>query len=159
PGPGARPHGCRPGPPTAAAGLPGGGAGIGGEGEVEQRGGAVMAMICHVCHRDAVGQCKTCGKFYCAEHGDVYCVVCAAAVQEPGRGRRPGAEVFEHVRPEPAEEAPAPAGPRCYQCGGPAEAACGRCGRFYCLVHGGRWNYWEGKQVGWRRLCDECYNW
>lgn len=35
-------------------------------------------MNCYICGKPAVGQCKSCGRFYCAEHGDVYCNECAA---------------------------------------------------------------------------------
>lgn len=35
-------------------------------------------MVCHVCGQPAVGQCKTCAKFYCNAHGDVICERCAA---------------------------------------------------------------------------------
>ena len=38
-------------------------------------------MICHVCEQQAIGQCKSCGKFYCRQHGDVYCVRCGTAIQ------------------------------------------------------------------------------
>jgi hypothetical protein len=35
-------------------------------------------MVCHVCGQPAVGQCKSCAKFYCNAHGDVICERCAA---------------------------------------------------------------------------------
>ena len=34
-------------------------------------------MKCHVCGEPAVGQCQSCWKFYCAEHGDLSCQQCA----------------------------------------------------------------------------------
>ncbi len=43
-------------------------------------------MKCHICGEPSVGQCQSCWKFYCAEHGDVFCQECAdvqAAAQEP----------------------------------------------------------------------------
>lgn len=35
-------------------------------------------MICHICAQPAIGQCKTCLKFYCAAHGDQLCQQCKA---------------------------------------------------------------------------------
>jgi hypothetical protein len=46
-------------------------------------------MLCHICNREAIGQCKSCLKFYCAEHGNVTCQVCSQAVQ----GTRPANHV------------------------------------------------------------------
>jgi hypothetical protein len=33
-------------------------------------------MSCYICHGDDVGQCKDCGRFYCPDHGDIFCVKC-----------------------------------------------------------------------------------
>ena len=38
-------------------------------------------MICHVCEKQAVGQCQRCGKFYCGQHGDGVCAGCSENVQ------------------------------------------------------------------------------
>ena len=59
---------------------------------VESRSGA-SAMICHVCGGDAVGQCKGCAKFYCAAHGDLYCIHCTSRVQSSGERPRPQVNV------------------------------------------------------------------
>jgi hypothetical protein len=91
-------------------------------------------MICHVCQAQAIGQCKSCGKFYCSRHGDVYCVRCAEAVAPAGQKLEP--EVAFGIDKEASEDAP-PAGPQCYECGEPADRACSRCGRFFCPAHGG----------------------
>src|SRR5262249_34229687 len=48
-------------------------------------GGREDPMICHVCAEQAVGQCKSCGKFYCRQHGDVYCSPCRASIKPAGR--------------------------------------------------------------------------
>ena len=94
-------------------------------------------MICHVCSGDAVGQCKGCAKFYCAAHGDLYCVHCTSRVQSSGERPRPQV----NVGPEPtARERTMPlstSGPQCYECRNPADRACAKCGRFFCDQHGG----------------------
>ena len=103
---------------------------------VESRSGA-SAMICHVCGGDAVGQCKGCAKFYCAAHGDLYCIHCTSRVQSSGERPRPQV----NVGPEPtARERTMPlstSGPQCYECRNPAGRACAKCGRFFCDQHGG----------------------
>jgi hypothetical protein len=87
-------------------------------------------MICHVCFKGATGQCKSCGKFYCPEHGDGYRTACQDAAAygggAPGKdaatsggGARPG-EVFVD------------AGMRCYGCRLPAVARCDTCGQHFC---------------------------
>ena len=103
---------------------------------VESRSGA-SAMICHVCGGDAVGQCKGCAKFYCAAHGDLYCIHCTSRVQSSGERPRPQV----NVGPDPtAPERTMPlstSGPQCYECRNPADRACAKCGRFFCDQHGG----------------------
>jgi hypothetical protein len=46
-------------------------------------------MICHVCRNQATGQCKSCGKFYCSDHGDVFCMTCSSAVSAKPISDRP----------------------------------------------------------------------
>jgi len=94
-------------------------------------------MICHICQREAVGQCKSCGKFYCPEHGDVWCATCAHGVSKAPLSQEQGTS-----------------GPGCYICRGPAAGACPKCGKFYCSEHGGRWRLWEGSGKG---FCQNCY--
>lgn len=36
-------------------------------------------MLCHICREPAIGQCRTCWRFYCASHGNVECETCAAS--------------------------------------------------------------------------------
>jgi hypothetical protein len=59
-------------------------------------------MLCHVCREPAIGQCRNCGLFYCAEHGRVYCITCdertvvrrpaqRAAAARTGQGESRGA--------------------------------------------------------------------
>jgi hypothetical protein len=93
-------------------------------------------VICHVCEAPASGQCKTCGKFYCPEHGDVVCVRCAAV--SPASAQQQG-------RTE--------AGPACYLCAQPAAGACSKCGKFYCSQHAGNSTFWTG-----RAYCTDCYD-
>src|SRR5262252_7166308 len=76
------------------------------------------SMLCHICKEDAVGQCKTCGKFYCPQHGDVICQSCSSAVQT------------QEPKP-PVQPAPASLGHVCYKCGTPAIFHCS-CGRLCC---------------------------
>jgi LysM repeat protein len=46
-------------------------------------------QLCRFCDNPAVGRCEECGRFYCAEHGDVVCATCG----DPSRGV-PGAVLF-----------------------------------------------------------------
>jgi len=92
-------------------------------------------LLCHICNREAIGQCKNCFKFYCAEHGDVTCQVCARAVQT---------QVLEQPSPAPT----AGRGSACYKCGGPAVFRC-HCGRACCLDH--------HRHFGIARVCLECH--
>ncbi|MCI0462648.1 MAG: hypothetical protein L0Z62_37340 [Gemmataceae bacterium] len=94
-------------------------------------------MRCYLCGEAALGQCRICSQFYCAEHGRVFCMDCADQA------------VFSRPKP-PAR--PATRGARraeaCYQCGQPAEQACGRCGRYYCPAH--------ADSVGNQATCRRC---
>ena len=94
-------------------------------------------MICHVCERQASGQCRSCGKFYCPDHGDVVCVQCAA-VPPATRERRQGQAL---------------AGPACYLCAQPAAGACSKCGKFYCSRHASNSSFWTG-----RAYCAGCHD-
>jgi hypothetical protein len=92
-------------------------------------------MICHICHSDAVGQCKDCGRFYCPDHGDIRCVKCRGGEK---------ADPFPDLEPGPCKS-----GIGCYVCQGTAVGSCTICGKFYCPEHG-------GKQQGRRGLCEPC---
>jgi hypothetical protein len=114
-------------------------------------------MICHVCHEQAIGQCKKCNKFYCPQHGDVECVTCREATQ-----KAPAAPPIDLRMPEyggPARPA-AGGGTVCFQCDGPASGACPLCGRFYCEAHQDRlWGVvrcTECKQKAVKRLKVAC---
>jgi hypothetical protein len=111
-------------------------------------------MICHVCEKQAIGQCKSCGKFYCSSHGDVYCVKCAGAVK-PSGGRLDRELDFrlpEYGGPErTGQPVKTYTGPTCHCCPSPATGACPDCGKFYCTAHGGNWTFW-----GPASLCDDC---
>jgi hypothetical protein len=103
-------------------------------------------MICHVCDQQAIGQCKSCGKFYCKEHGDVYCVRCSSAVKSPGQALE--REVEFGASPEPEAGAP-----RCYVCPAVADRACRTCGRFFCPQHGDVSSSFGGPEMP---LCTPC---
>jgi hypothetical protein len=101
-------------------------------------------MICHVCNADAVGQCKNCLKFYCAEHGDVICVACAASSKPSGRAA-PACDVARSDQPADYT------GPTCYACRSPASHACPRCGQFCCSGH-----FVPGECDNVMSVCSEC---
>jgi LysM repeat protein len=46
-------------------------------------------QLCRFCDNPATGRCEECGRFYCAQHGDVVCATCG----DPNRGV-PGAVLF-----------------------------------------------------------------
>src|SRR5262249_31635645 len=94
-------------------------------------------MICHVCGGGAVGQCKGCAKFYCAAHGDIYCVRCTSAVQAPGQRPQPPIDIGHGSGAREPATPPSPRGPGCCECGARADRACAKCGRFFCDQHGG----------------------
>jgi hypothetical protein len=81
-------------------------------------------MICHLCGQQAVGQCQTCLKFYCAGHGDRVCVSCAT--EQAITAAPPARAATEVLHSEHS----------CYDCAARVEGACRRCGRFYCSRHG-----------------------
>jgi hypothetical protein len=94
-------------------------------------------MICHVCHEQAVGQCKKCGKFYCAAHGDVECVTCREALQKTPAPPAIDVRLPEYGGPAPQRET-VYVGTTCYACSQPAAGACAKCGRFCCAAHRGQ---------------------
>ena len=102
-------------------------------------------MICHICHSEAVGQCKDCGRFYCPDHGDIHCVKCRGGEK---------ANPFPDLGEPTDWPGPAKAGPVCYVCQGTTVGACTTCGKFYCPEHGGKQvGAWSGR----RGLCDPCW--
>ena len=72
-------------------------------------------MICHICHSEAVGQCKDCGRFYCPDHGDIRCVKCRGGEK---------ADPFPDLEEAGARPGPAKAGLGCYICQGTAAGSC-----------------------------------
>jgi hypothetical protein len=118
-------------------------------------------MICHVCGEQAIGQCQSCGRFYCKHHGNIRCVACTDGIQEsPNR-------VVSDWDITPAEAGGEPPvgtlqsasanGATCTWCRRTATGACTVCGMFYCNDHyGGKWrrsNQWsQMRQV----LCHVC---
>jgi hypothetical protein len=91
-------------------------------------------MICHVCRQGATGQCKNCGKFYCPEHGDVYCVSCRPAADRlTGAPRQAAATSGQVGQPQPTVASVVPA---CYACQEPAVGKCDKCGKPFCNRHG-----------------------
>ena len=93
-------------------------------------------MICHVCKQQAVGQCKSCGKFYCRQHGDVYCTPCSTNIKPEEQAIKREVEFGASGEPKLATSQQI-AGPRCYACQCSANRACSKCGVFFCPQHGG----------------------
>jgi hypothetical protein len=52
----------------------------------------VRGLTCYVCHQPSVGQCQSCWKFYCPDHGDVLCRACRE--QAPRWDHSPGTGGF-----------------------------------------------------------------
>jgi hypothetical protein len=44
------------------------------------------AVNCHICSQPSIGQCQSCWKFYCKEHGDTVCAACESAPPTSGAG-------------------------------------------------------------------------
>jgi hypothetical protein len=92
-------------------------------------------MICHVCRQPASGQCKSCLRFYCPQHGNLVCSACSGVTADAPAARDPAPDV------EPEPDLPSirkdvVRGATCHLCAETASRACRRCGRFYCERHG-----------------------
>ena len=101
-------------------------------------------MSCHICGQEAVDRCFTCGKLFCAAHGEVNCNRCATGIaagdnradristtrlrDETGGVRTPW------WRAQPAEEYDPPS---CHVCHGLARRVCKNCELHYCAEHAG----------------------
>ena len=109
-------------------------------------------MICHVCKQQAVGQCKSCGKFYCGQHGDVYCTPCRTAIQPAEQAIERKVKSGATGGPELATPRQI-AGPLCYACRSSANRACSKCGVFFCPQHGGLYASRQSWSVP---LCEPC---
>lgn len=99
-------------------------------------------MSCHLCDKEAIDRCFTCGRLFCAEHGTKNCTACQGAYQEGD----PSGERISVIptrsgkdnpwwRPQQADEFAPPA---CYECQSLTRAVCVACGRNYCKEHAGR---------------------
>ena len=109
-------------------------------------------MICHVCKQQAVGQCKSCGKFYCEQHGDVYCTPCSTNIKPAEQAIKREVEFGASGEPKLATSQQI-AGPRCYACQCSANRACSKCGVFFCPQHGGLYASRQSWSVP---LCEPC---
>jgi hypothetical protein len=101
-------------------------------------------MHCHLCDREAVDRCYTCGELFCDEHGRVNCNRCATAITaEDARPDRVSEARLSKTpagrpgwwRPQPAENYDPPA---CHECRGLARYVCVQCGSRYCRDHAGK---------------------
>ncbi len=99
-------------------------------------------MHCHLCDREAVDRCYTCGELFCAEHGKVDCVRCATGIiagdnRRDRISRSPGSTTSKPAwwRPKEAEDYDPPA---CHECQGLARYICVECRNRYCREHAGK---------------------
>ena len=106
-------------------------------------------MQCHICHREAVDRCYTCGELFCEAHGGVHCSRCETGVMagdnradrvSPARQARKSRPAW--WRPQVAEDYEPPA---CQDCRGIAPYVCPNCGARYCGEHAGK-----------NGLCSQC---
>lgn len=119
-------------------------------------------MLCHVCRRAAVGQCKHCSRFYCAEHGrngqvqwvnhspnltqTITLQEIALPTQIDILLKDPDALANDPYLANPLRET------LCYCCESPALCSCVRCGRLGCARHVRRGELRRGHQV----FCQHC---
>jgi hypothetical protein len=99
-------------------------------------------MHCHLCEREAIDRCYTCGALFCEQHGKVNCIHCETGiVAGDARPDRISAARLQNAvrpawwRPKPAEDYTPPA---CQECGGLARYACRNCANRYCPEHAGK---------------------
>jgi hypothetical protein len=109
-------------------------------------------MLCHVCGEPAIGQCRLCHQFYCAEHGRLFCVHCRDLQRISAQPPRP-AEA-QGVKPGTPEAGPAVG--QCHRCGCPASRACTLCGAFFCSEHRGWRDVRIGRYTLRRPVCSRC---
>ncbi len=114
-------------------------------------------MLCHVCGEPAIGQCRLCHQYHCAEHGRLFCVQCREqelVAAAPAAHAEPAAEPLREAAPAPPV-ATAAAGP-CRRCNRPASRACPMCGALFCTEHRG----WREVRIGRYKLrrpvCKRC---
>src|SRR5438105_4680812 len=99
-------------------------------------------MSCHICGKEAVDRCYTCGNLFCIEHGYINCTRCETGIA-PG-DTRPDRISASRLREEPGRHAwwrPQRAEdydpPSCYRCEGLSRTVCRNCERHYCPEHAG----------------------
>src|SRR5262245_52805078 len=99
-------------------------------------------MLCHICQREAIERCFTCGELFCEQHGSVNCARCETGVMagdnRPDRittKRLPETTANPWWRPREAPDFDPPA---CNTCQGLARYTCNQCGGKYCSEHAGR---------------------
>jgi hypothetical protein len=99
-------------------------------------------MHCHLCEKDAVDRCYTCGALFCPDHGNVNCQSCATGIVagDNRRDRVSAARLGSGVRPtwwrpQVADDYEPPA---CEECRGLAPYVCANCASRYCREHAGK---------------------
>jgi hypothetical protein len=114
-------------------------------------------MLCQVCGEPAIGQCRLCHQFHCAQHGRLFCVHCRDQ-EKVAAGPAARAEVAAgqlDVPPPAPPGAAAVVGP-CSRCNKPAGRACPLCGALFCTAHRG----WREVRIGRYKLrrpvCKRC---
>jgi hypothetical protein len=101
----------------------------------------LLQQACHICGKEAVGRCFTCGNLFCQAHGDTNCLRCETGIVE-GDYRadrvttRPWSDNVRAGwwRPQIAEDFEPPA---CYICRGLTRFVCRNCHSLYCREHAG----------------------
>src|SRR5947209_8397418 len=106
-------------------------------------------MICHLCGQQAIGQCRSCLKFYCGKHGDGECGQCSQGLQP---ALSPARKELEPIGIEVPKDIDLRAyGATCAYCANGARGMCDLCGQFYCTAHRGR-RFWQTGKYG----CADC---
>jgi hypothetical protein len=118
-----------------------------------RRAGGDGRMQCEVCQQPATGQCKSCRRAFCEDHGGAYCFRCAGAIKPaPGAraARNTGIEPADYGPPRPAGKGylqcettarptihvDDPGPPSCHVCQALARQVCRNCHDLFCPAHG-----------------------
>src|SRR5262245_21897072 len=107
----------------------------------DERDQHLVQQECHICGKEAVGRCFTCGNLFCHDHGETNCLRCETGIVE-GDYRadrvtvapRPADRRASWWRPQVADDFEPPA---CYICHGLTRLVCRNGQSLYCPEHAG----------------------